>query len=64
MSLLYYCFASTFFVLFISFGLAFKNDEQWWVTVAFFLFGAMVGWLFGNYAVGFIAAVILSLIFW
>jgi len=65
MSYIFYCIGAAMFTMFLHFGLGYNKEEKTWGTVFFFIFGAIVGWFFdGNYGIGFVTGVILSLLFW
>jgi hypothetical protein len=48
----------------IHFGLAIKNQFNVWWIGGFFVLGGVIGYIFHSMEMGFVTAVVLSLIFW
>lgn len=64
MDLFVYLLVSAVYIMVIHFGVAIKNQFNLFLMGAFFIFGAILGGNMQSYEMGFVAAVILSLIFW
>lgn len=61
--LLYFVFALVY-ILTIHFAIAIKDEFNLFLMGILFTFGAFIGYWFASYELGFVTAVILSLVFW
>lgn len=64
MDLFLYLLLSTVYLMVIHFALAIKNQFNLFLMVGLFALGGAIGLVIHSYEAGFVAAVILSLIFW
>jgi len=64
MDLFFYIVASAIFILTIHFALAIGKQFNIFIMAALFVLGAVVGYFLNSYEIGFVLAVVLSLIFW
>ncbi|PIY68776.1 hypothetical protein COY90_04075 [Candidatus Roizmanbacteria bacterium CG_4_10_14_0_8_um_filter_39_9] len=62
--LIYYMAASVIYVMLIHFALAIKGQFNIFLMIGVFVFGGVLGLFLNSYQAGFVAAIILSLIFW
>lgn len=62
--LIYFVFSAVY-VMIIHFAIAIDNefDYLWWMAM-YFGIGAVIGWYFQSYPIGFVVGVVLSLILW
>lgn len=64
MDLAFYIVASVVYIMVIHFAMAIKNQFNIFLMAGFFVFGGVVGIFLGSLSAGFVAAVVLSLLFW
>lgn len=62
--LIYYAAASVIYIMLIHFALAIKGQFNLFLMAGIFVVGGAIGFFLNSYQAGFVAAVILSLIFW
>jgi hypothetical protein len=62
--LLFYVAACVFFVMFMHFAVGTSKGFDLFLMVGVFVFGGVIGWFFQAYELGFIFAVITSLLLW
>ncbi len=62
--LLFYVAACVFFVMFMHFAVGTSMEFGLFLMVGVFVFGGVIGWFFQAYELGFIFAVITSLLLW
>jgi hypothetical protein len=64
MDLVLYIAFSAVYIMTIHFAIAIKNEFKIFQMVGLFVLGAVIGWYFNGYEIGFVTAVVLSLLFW
>ncbi len=64
MDLMFYIVASGVYIMFIHFAVAIKNQFNVFLMIGVFALGGLIGGLMGSYEIGFVVALILSLVFW
>ena len=64
MDLFFYIIASAIFILTIHFALAIRKQFNVFLMGGFFVIGYVVGWFLQSLEIGFVIAVVLSLVFW
>lgn len=62
--LLFYIAACIFFVMLMHFAVGTSKEFDLFLMVGVFVFGGVIGWFFQAYELGFIFAVITSLLLW
>ncbi len=60
----WYAIASLLYIMIIHFAFSINKHFELQLIVAIFIFGAIVGWYFHRFDIGFIMAVVMSLLFW
>jgi hypothetical protein len=64
MDFLLYIVFSAVYIMVIHFAVAIKDQFNLFLMISCFVFGAVIGWFFHGYEIGFILAIVLSLLFW
>lgn len=55
---------SAVYIMTIHFAIAIKKEFELFLMVGCFVLGAAVGWYMKSYEMGFVLAIVLSLVFW
>ncbi len=64
LGLFWYFFAATIYIMFIHLAFAIQDQFKLHNIIGIFIFGALIGWVFHRFEIGFIVAIILSMLFW
>lgn len=64
MDLFVYIVGSVVYVMTIHLAIAIRDQFNLFLMIGIFVFGGVLGYVLQSYAAGFVAAVVLSLIFW
>lgn len=64
MDLMLYAVFAAIYIMTIHFAVAIKNEFNIYLMAGFFVLGAVIGSQLGNLEVGFVLAIVLTLVFW
>jgi len=64
MDLFLFILLSSLYIMTIHFAVAIKNQFNLFLMIGIFIFGGIIGYLMKSYEMGFVTAIVLSLIFW
>lgn len=64
MDLFLYVVLSAVYIMLIHFAVAIRNQFNLFLMIGLFLLGGVIGWQMQSFELGFVFAVVASLIFW